>query len=287
MLCRLRMSLPPLRRLISVRRAYGSSAAAQLQYDYDYDYEEDESELYRDGNRSMEDSEESVSGRGVHWVIIGDPMVKRHEYAERLSKLLEVPHISMGALVRQELHPRSSLYKEIANAVNQGKLVPEDVIFGLLSKRLEDGYYRGETGFILHGIPRTRVQAEVLDQIADIDLVVNFKCSEDCLVKQHLGSGVHSPSQDFLSMGSSGPNLNIPSHDNKTKDSSVEIEAVLKEKLRLYAEQRKPLEDYYRKQEKLLDFSVAGAPGETWQGLLAALHLQHMSAVSCSQKLTA
>lgn len=38
-------------------------------------------------------------------------------------------------------------------------LVPEDIIFGLLSKRLEAGYFRGETGFILEGIPRTRKQA--------------------------------------------------------------------------------------------------------------------------------
>jgi hypothetical protein len=39
------------------------------------------------------------------------------------------------------------------------RLVPEDIIFGLLTKRLEDGYNKGETGFILDGIPRTRMQA--------------------------------------------------------------------------------------------------------------------------------
>ncbi|CAL5405836.1 unnamed protein product [Camellia sinensis] len=60
----------------------------------------------------------------------------------------------------------------------RGVLVPEDRIFGLLSKRLEEGYSRGETGFILDGIPRTRIQAEILDQLADIDLIVNFKCTE-------------------------------------------------------------------------------------------------------------
>lgn len=43
--------------------------------------------------------------------------------------------------------------------MNERKLVPEEVIFALLSKRLEEGYYRGETGFILDGIPRTRIQA--------------------------------------------------------------------------------------------------------------------------------
>ena len=48
---------------------------------------------------------------------------------------------------------------QIANAVNEGKLVPEEIIFALLSKRLEEGYCRGETGFILDGIPRTRMQA--------------------------------------------------------------------------------------------------------------------------------
>jgi adenylate kinase len=50
-------------------------------------------------------------------------------------------------------------YTQIANSVNEGRLVPEDIIFGLLTKRLEDGYNKGENGFILDGIPRTRMQA--------------------------------------------------------------------------------------------------------------------------------
>lgn len=50
--------------------------------------------------------------------------------------------------------------------------------------------------------------------------------------------------------------------------------------------QSKLLEEYYRKQKKLLDFQVDGGPGETWHGLLAALHLQHIDAASMSQKLT-
>lgn len=58
------------------------------------------------------------------------------------------------------------------------------------------------------------------------------------------------------------------------------------EKIRIYAEQRKLLEEYYRKKKKLLDFQVSGGPRETWQGLLATLHLQHIDAASSSQKLT-
>ncbi|KAM1075704.1 hypothetical protein ACFX13_023664 [Malus domestica] len=258
------------------RRAYGS-AVAQLQYDDDYYYDDqDEEEERRKATRNrMLDSDGRVPGRGVQWVLIGDRGAKKHLYAERLSKLLEVPHISMGSLVRQELNPRSSLYKQIANAVNEGKLVPDEVIFALLSKRLEEGYYRGENGFILDGIPRTRTQAEIVDQIAEIDLVVNFKCSNEHLVKNNLGTRNFSACREYLSMGNSVRNLNLQPKEELLKSSPAD------------AEQTKSLEDYYRKQNKLIDFQIKAAPGETWQGLLAALHLQHINAVSSSQKLTA
>ncbi|XP_059450917.1 probable adenylate kinase 7, mitochondrial isoform X1 [Corylus avellana] len=172
-------------------------------------------------------------------------------------------------------------------AVNEGKLVPEEIIFTLLSRRLEEGYCRGETGFILDGVPRTRMQAEILDQIADIDLVVNFKCTEDHLLKNNLGAGNFSPCREYLSMSNAGCNLNLMFQNKELNTSPADIGGPWKEKFHIYSEQSKPLEDYYRKQQKLLDFHVASAPGETWQGLLAALHLQHINAVSSSQKLTA
>lgn len=281
------------RRFIGLNASRGYGCAAQLQYDYEEE-EEEENELYHHGRRRlsnrMADMEGSFSGRGVQWVVIGEPGAKKHVYAERLSKLLEIPHISMGTLVRQELNPRSALYKQIENAVNQGKLVPEDIIFGLLTKRLEEGYCRGETGFILDGIPRTRIQAEILDQIADIDLVVNFQCTKDHLVKKHLGTATSSPYREFHSISNSGSNdskVDELLQDNRLKPLTSDSGFAWNEKLRLHAEQSKPLEDYYRKQKKLLDFQVAGPPGETWQGLLGALHLQHMDAVNSSQKLTA
>ncbi|TXG60092.1 hypothetical protein EZV62_014665 [Acer yangbiense] len=55
-----------------------------------------------------------------------------------------------------------------------GRLVPEEVIFALLSKRLEEGYCRGESGFILDGIPRTRIQADPLE--VGEESVTNVPC---------------------------------------------------------------------------------------------------------------
>ncbi|KAH9720791.1 putative adenylate kinase 7 [Citrus sinensis] len=220
---------------LTTSRFYGSVAAAEPLFDpdnyYSYYQAESDSDQHRDSLRSvtLPDTEGRERRRGVQWAFIGSPRAKKHVYAEMPSKLLEVPRISMSSLVRQDLSLRSSLHKQIANAVNRGEVVSEDIIFGLLSKRLEDGYYRGEIGFILDGLPRSRIQAEILDQLAEIDLVVNFKCADN-----------------FIS---------------------------------------KPLEDYYQKQKKLLEFQVGSAPVETWQGLLTALHLQHINAAYSSQEL--
>ncbi|KAJ8752591.1 hypothetical protein K2173_005480 [Erythroxylum novogranatense] len=156
---------PPLRRFVqlSVFRLYSSIGAAQLQLDPD---EYDDIKCRDPLGKVVTDTEGDVPVR-VQW--------------SKTLEVLKVPHISMASLVRQELHPRSSLYKQIANAVNRGELVSEDVVIGLLSKRLEDGC--NERGFILDGIPRSQSQADILEHLVDIDLVVNFKCTDDYLVK--------------------------------------------------------------------------------------------------------
>ena len=88
-------------------RAFGSAAA--VQYD-DNDYEE-EYEYDQRKPAAMVDTQGWAPERGVQFVMIGQPGARRHIFAERLSKLLQVPHISMATLVRQQLSPRSPLYQ--------------------------------------------------------------------------------------------------------------------------------------------------------------------------------
>ncbi|XP_030967771.1 probable adenylate kinase 7, mitochondrial isoform X1 [Quercus lobata] len=234
-----------------VSRFYSNSAtAAQPQPDSDSDsnYYYNHKLPRRYGPIPMSESEAFVPTNPVQWSFIGNPSAKRHVFARRLSKLLQVPHISISTLVCQDLNPRSSLYKQIANAVNRGAIVPEGILFWLLSKRLEDGYSRGESGFILDGIPSSRIQAEILDQLGKIDLVVNFKSMEDSFMKHH-GDGTS------------------------------------RERIEQYAKQSKAVEDYYRKQQKLLEFQVDNSPAANWPRLLAALHLKHIVAARTSHKL--
>ncbi|KAB2073068.1 hypothetical protein ES319_A07G059200v1 [Gossypium barbadense] len=243
---------PPLYRLLKLTDSlFHGAAQPQPDTDYWYYYPPSQQESRRDElvcSTPVADTDGSVPLRGVQWAFIGSPRAKKRVYAVMLSKLLEVPHITMASLVRQELSPNSNLYKQIANAVDHRELVNEDIILGLLSKRLEDGHYRGETGFILDGIPRSRTQAEILDQLAEIDLVVNFKCTEDLMMNNQ--------------------------------------EASWTERLQDYIKQSKVVEEYYKNQKKLLEFQIGNASMETWRRLLTALHLQHINAARHLQKPT-
>ncbi|KAL6857179.1 hypothetical protein ACP4OV_018561 [Aristida adscensionis] len=275
-------------------RGLAASAAALVE-DYWTDWEDDD-EAAAARARAAQPAAESLPGggggpRGVQWVVMGRPGPQKHAHAARLAEVLAVPYISMGTLLRQELTPASDLYRKIANSVNEGKLVPEDIIFGLLTKRLEEGYYKGETGFILDGIPRTQMQAEILDEIVDIDLVLNFKCADDCFMKKRSRDICSHCGQLFDASNLASTNCNpcvgsFTWHSQISAAGVVGLEESRMEKMRNYAKQTKLLEDYYKKQRKILELKTSARPGETWQGLVAALHLQHLDAPPTPQKLT-
>ncbi|XP_057511723.1 probable adenylate kinase 6, chloroplastic [Actinidia eriantha] len=227
-------------------------------------------------------------GRSVQWVFLGCPGVGKGTYASRLSKLLGVPHISTGDLVREELSSHGPLASQLADIVNQGKLVSDEIIINLLSKHLEAGEAKGESGFILDGFPRTIRQAEILDGVTDIDLVINLKLREEALLAKCLGRRICSEC---------GGNYNVASIDIKSEDGSPvmymapllppphcasklitrsdDTEEVVKERLRVYNEMSRSVEEFYRSRGKLLEFDLPGGIPESWPKLLQALNLDN------------
>lgn len=162
----------------------------------------------------------------------------------------------------------------------------DEIVITLLSKRLETGEAKGESGFILDGFPRTIRQAEILEGVTDIGLVVNLKLPEQALIEKCLGRRICSQC---------GKNFNIASINNKGENGKPGIsmaplmpppqcasklvtraddtEAVVKERLRIYDEMSQPLEEFYRSRGKLLEFDLPGGILESWPKLLEALHL--------------
>ncbi|KAK4272909.1 hypothetical protein QN277_021401 [Acacia crassicarpa] len=224
--------------------------------------------------------------RNVQWIFLGCPGVGKGTYASRLCKLLGVPHIATGDLVREELASSGPLSAQLSDIVNQGQLVSDEIIISLLSKRLAAGEAKGESGFILDGFPRTINQAEILDGVTDIDLAVNLKIREDVLLEKCLGRRICSEC---------GKNFNVASINIKGENGSPGImmapllppaqcmsklvtraddtEEVVKERLRIYYDMSEPVEEFYRSQGKLLEFELPGGIPESWPKLLQALNL--------------
>ncbi|XP_059666148.1 probable adenylate kinase 6, chloroplastic isoform X2 [Cornus florida] len=188
-------------------------------------------------------------GKNVQWVFLGCPGVGKGTYAGRLSTLLGVPHIATGDLVREELSSHGPLASQLAEIVNQGQLVSDEIIINLLSKRLEAGETKGESGFILDGFPRTIKQAEILEGVTDIDLVINLKLREEALLAKCLGRRICSECGGNYNVacidikgenGSPGmymaPLHPPPQCASKLITRSDDIEEVVKERLRVYNE---------------------------------------------------
>ncbi|KAF8660384.1 hypothetical protein HU200_057966 [Digitaria exilis] len=231
--------------------------------------------------------------------VPGCPGVGKGTYASRLSQLLDVPHIATGDLVRDALAspgPLSKqgksvtldkLVKSLAEIVNHGKLVSDEIIINLLSKRLEEGEEKGELGFILDGFPRTIRQAEILEGVTDIDLVINLKLREEALLAKCLGRRMCSQCGGNFNVASidiegenGGPRMYMPpllpppECESKLITRADDTEEVVKERLRVYHDLSEPVEEFYRARGKLLEFNLPGGIPESWPKLLQALNIE-------------
>ncbi|KAK3023915.1 hypothetical protein RJ639_043458 [Escallonia herrerae] len=224
--------------------------------------------------------------RNVQWVFLGCPGVGKGTYAGRLSSLLGVPHIATGDLVREELASQGPLASELAKIVNQGQLVSDELVIKLLSKRLEAAEDKGQSGGDLKWWNKDSFGKEILEDVTDIDLVINLKLREEALLAKCLGRRICSEcggNYNVACIDIKGKNgspgmymapLLPPQHcESKLITRSDDKEEVVKERLRVYNEMSRPLEEFYRNRGKLLEFDLPGGIPESWPKLLRALNL--------------
>jgi adenylate kinase len=109
-------------------------------------------------------------------VLLGPPASGKGTQAKRLAERLGVPVISTGDMLRAALAASSARGQAAARYMSAGKLVPDEVVIGLVDERL--GHQDAQKGCILDGFPRTVPQAERLEQ-----LLANRQTRLDCVVQ--------------------------------------------------------------------------------------------------------
>jgi len=180
-------------------------------------------------------------------VILGPPGAGKGTYASRLTKILGIPHISTGDMVREEIKKQTDLGKKIKEYSDKGVLVPDDIIIKLLEERLKKPDCK--EGFILDGFPRTINQAEALEKIAKIDLVINLKVPDDIIITRLSNRLICSKCGAIYNLLTLKPKKEgvCDKCGGKLYRREDDRPEVIRERLNIYRKQTEPLIDYYTK----------------------------------------
>ncbi len=118
-------------------------------------------------------------------IIFGAPGSGKGTYASRLQSKLGVEVIAMGDIFREILKEKTPLGRKVKCYVEKGLLVPDDIVIKVLKQRLAK--VTKEKGFILDGYPRTIEQAEALENIVKIDVIL-LQMVPDWIIIERLSS---------------------------------------------------------------------------------------------------
>jgi adenylate kinase len=197
-------------------------------------------------------------------ILLGPPGAGKGTQAKRLIDTYGIPQISTGDMLRAALKEGTALGLEAKKYMDQGALVPDSVVIGLVKERIEQKDCA--KGYMLDGFPRNVSQAEALDKMLGglgqkIDHVVCVEVPNDELVRRltgrrtcrNCGAGFHvmfDPPKKTDVCDKCGGELYQRGDDN---------EATVTSRLQVYEASTKPLIDYYEKQGKLRRIDGVGS----------------------------
>ncbi len=122
-------------------------------------------------------------------ILLGPPGAGKGTQAEILSRVFDIPTISTGNILRAAVKAGTPTGLKAKSYMDAGKLVPDEVIIGIVQERLAQEDCKG--GFILDGVPRTIAQAEALEEHGiEFDHVISLEIDDDAIVKRMDGRRV-------------------------------------------------------------------------------------------------
>ena len=119
-------------------------------------------------------------------ILLGAPGAGKGTQAEILSRILSVPTISTGNILRAAIKDGTPVGLKAEAYINAGQLVPDEVIIGIIKERLAQPDCAN--GYILDGVPRTIPQAEAMESMGvEIDCALSIEIEDEVIVKRMSG----------------------------------------------------------------------------------------------------
>tara|TARA_B000000532_G_C18876221_1_gene410738 strand:+ start:3226 stop:3801 length:576 start_codon:yes stop_codon:yes gene_type:complete len=174
----------------------------------------------------------------LNLVLFGPPGAGKGTQSNLLIDKYNLVHLSTGDILRGEIAEGTDLGLEAKTIMDRGDLVPDEVVIGMISSKLDKNH--NANGFIFDGFPRTTTQAEALDALllekgTYISAMLSLKVEDEELIRRLLERGKDSGRAD---------------------DQNKEIIA---NRIKEYNNKTAPLKGYYSAQNKLTEIEGIGS----------------------------
>jgi len=202
-------------------------------------------------------------------ILIGPPGAGKGTQAKLLVERWGVPQISTGDMLREARAKRTPLGLQAESYMQAGKLVPDEVVIGLIEERLRQEDCR--KGFLLDGFPRTEAQAEALDRLLEsaglkLDAVIQLDVPRELLVERAVLRRIDKVTGQIYHL-----KYNPPPPDAELEHRADDFPEVVEKRLDTYEAMTAALLPYYQAKGLLRRVDGTRSPAEVMAEIVAAV----------------
>uniref|UniRef100_A0A6A7FUA3 GTP:AMP phosphotransferase, mitochondrial n=1 Tax=Hirondellea gigas TaxID=1518452 RepID=A0A6A7FUA3_9CRUS len=187
-------------------------------------------------------------------IILGAPGSGKGTISSRIVRDFGLKHLSSGDILRSQIMNKTELGREAEQHMAAGGLVPDDIMVGLISSQLQQ--VQGGRGWLLDGFPRTTPQAQQLQKMHQLDLVVSLEVPHEVIIDRIKGRWVHIPSGRVYNTDFNPPKkqgVDDETGEPLTQRPDDHPEAVAR-RLETYSSNTEPLLQFYGQLDLLKQF---------------------------------
>lgn len=189
----------------------------------------------------------------MNLVLFGAPGAGKGTQAKFIIDKYSIPQISTGDILRAAIANQTKLGLEAKSFMDAGKLVPDEVVNGLVAERLAQPDC--EKGFIMDGFPRTVVQAKTLDEILaklgkKIEKVIALNVPDSDIIERITGRRTSKLTGKIYHIKFNPP---VDEKEEDLVQRADDTEEVVVKRLETYHSQTAPVLDYYKEQNKVTE----------------------------------
>ena len=206
-------------------------------------------------------------------ILLGAPGAGKGTQSAFIKDALKVPVISTGNLLREAIAQGTELGKQAKAYMDNGQLVPDELIIGLVKEKLES--HDCDNGAIFDGFPRTVAQAEAMAAFSTVDVALSFEVPDEDIIKRMAGRRTCPKCHAVFHVEDNPPKVegicDICGEALSIRhDDDPEVVA---QRLNVYHEQTEPVKGYYEQLGKLKSVVGVGPVDEIRSNVFAVLGL--------------